>query len=103
MLNPYKIVYYPIAMDDVSSILDYISMDNPPSAIKLINKIDNAIKSLSEFPYKGVIPKDFYLKSKKYRMLIIDSYIVFYSINESLSVIEIMRVLSSKQNYSTLL
>jgi toxin ParE1/3/4 len=103
MHKPYKVIYYPIAMDDVSNILDYISIDNPPAAIELIHKIDNAIKSLSEFPYKGVIPRDFYLKSKKYRMLIIDSYIVFYIINESLSVIEIMRVLSSKQNYSTLL
>lgn len=103
MLKLYRVIYYPTAMDDVNNILDYISIDNPPAAIELINKIDDAIKSLSEFPYKGVTPKDFHLKSKKYRMLIIDSYIVFYIVNETLSVIEIMRVLSSKQNYSTLL
>jgi len=51
----------------------------------------------------GVTPKDIHLKSKNYRMLIVDSYIVFYIINEILSVIEIMRVLSIKQNYLTLL
>jgi toxin ParE1/3/4 len=103
MHKPYKVIYYPVAIDDVSNILDYISKDNPPVAIELIDKIDNAIQSLSEFPYKGIIPRDFYLKSKKYRMLIIDSYIVFYIVNDSLTVIEIMRVLSSKQNYSALL
>ena len=103
MHKPYKVIYYPIAMDDVSNILDYISKDNPPVAIELIDKIDNSIQSLSEFPYRGIIPRDFHLKSKKYRMLIIDSFIVFYIVNESLTVIEIMRVLSSKQNYSALL
>jgi toxin ParE1/3/4 len=99
----YKVIYYPVAMDDIINILDYISIDNPPAAVELMNKIDESIKFLSEFPYKGAIPKDFHLKSKKYRMLIIDSYIVFYIVNETLSVVQIMRVLSSRQNYSSLL
>ena len=99
----YKVVYYPIAIDDVNNILNYISIDNPPAALELVNKIDNTISSLSQLPYKGVTPKDIHLKSKNYRMLIVDSYIVFYIVNEILSVIEIMRVLSSKQNYLSLL
>lgn len=103
MLKPYKVIYYPAAIDDVNNILNYISIDNPPATIELINKIDAAISSLSEFPYKGVTPKDFHLKSKNYRMIIIDSYIVFYLLNDSLSIIEIMRILSGKQNYSFLL
>lgn len=78
-------------------------MDNPPVTIELINKIDVAISSLSQFPYKGITPKDFHLKSKNYRMFVVDSYIVFYIVNDVLSVIEIMRVLSGKQNYSSLL
>lgn len=103
MHKPLKVIYYPAAIDDVNNILSYISIDNPPAAIEFINLIDIAISSLSEFPYKGVTPKDFHLKSKNYRMLIIDSYIVFYIVNDALSVIEIMRVLSGKQNYSSLL
>jgi toxin ParE1/3/4 len=103
MPNFYKVIYFPIAIDDVNNILNYISIDNPPVALELINKIDYAISSLSQFPYKGVSPKDYHLKSKNYRMLIIDSYIVFYIVNDTLSIIEIMRVLSSKQNYLSLL
>ena len=99
----YKVIYFPIAIDDVNNILNYISIDNPPAAIELINKIDYIISSLSQFPNKGVTPRDFHLKSKNYRMLIVDSYIVFYIVNDILSNIEIMRVLSSKQNYLSLL
>ena len=103
MPDLYKVIYFPIAIEDVNNILNYISIDNPPVALELINKIDYSIRSLSRFPYKGVSPKDYHIKSKNYRMLIIDSYIVFYVVNDILSIIEIMRVLSSKQNYLSLL
>src|SRR5665647_1647344 len=99
----FEVIYYPTATYDVNNILNYISIDNPPAAIKLINKIDGAISSLSQFPRKGITPKDFNLKSKNYRLLIVDSYIVFYIVNDLLSVIEIMRVLSSKQSYLSIL
>lgn len=103
MSKPYKIIYYPTAMDDVRSILNYISIDNPPVVYQLIDKIDHAVHSLADFPSKGAIPKDMQLNTKQYRMLIIESYIVFYIPNHTLSDIEIMRVLSSKQNYKSLL
>ncbi|MCC5912560.1 MAG: type II toxin-antitoxin system RelE/ParE family toxin [Clostridiaceae bacterium] len=103
MSNSYKIVYYPTATEDITGILDYISIDDPPSAYKLIEKINTSIGSLALFPYKGMAPRDFHLKSKGYRMLIIDSYIVFYLVNDSSQLIEIMRVVSSKQNYKTFL
>ncbi|WP_339365235.1 type II toxin-antitoxin system RelE/ParE family toxin [Vallitalea maricola] len=91
MSKPYKIIYYPTAMDDVRNILNYISIDNPPAAYQLIDKIDHAVQSLADFPSKGTIPKDLQLKTKQYRMLIIESYILFYIPNHTLSEIEIMR------------
>ncbi|SET42892.1 Plasmid stabilization system protein ParE [Natronincola peptidivorans] len=103
MSNSYKIVYYPVATEDIIGILDYISIDDPPVAYKLIDKINVSISSLALFLYKGTIPRDFYLNSKGYRMLIIDSYIVFYLVNDSSRIIEIMRVVSSRQNYKTFL
>ena len=103
MTKLYKVIYYPTAVDDVNYILKYISIDNPSASVELINKIDYSINSLTQFPYKGVTSKDFHLKSKGYRMLIVDSYIVFYLVNDILFVIEIMRVLSSKQNYLSIL
>lgn len=103
MSNSFKIIYYPSATEDITSILDYISIDDPPAALRLIDKIDASIDSLSLFPYKGVVPKDFFLKSKGYRMLIIDSYIVFYLVNSPMKTVEIMRVVSGKQNYKSFL
>ena len=103
MPSNFKIIYYPAAEDDIKSILDYITIDNPSAAYDLIEKIDETISALSLFPYAGSIPNDLNLKSKNYRMLIIDSYIVFYIVSEQSTTVEIMRVLSGKQNYNNLL
>ncbi|QUH26179.1 type II toxin-antitoxin system RelE/ParE family toxin [Serpentinicella alkaliphila] len=103
MSNLFKIIYYPTATEDIIGILDYISIDDPPSAIKLVDKINESIGALSLFPYLGTVPRDFYLKSKGYRILITDSYIVFYLVDDSSQVIEIMRVVSYKTNYKTFL
>lgn len=103
MSKSYRIIYYPTATEDIISILDYISIDAPSAANNLIDKINESISSLSSFPFKGTVPRDFYLKSKGYRMLIISSYIVFYLVNESSEVVEIMRVVSSRQSYRSFL
>ncbi|HCJ57811.1 type II toxin-antitoxin system RelE/ParE family toxin [Lutispora sp.] len=72
-------------------------------AYKLIVKRQFLHITLSPFPYKGVVPKDFFLRSKGYRMLVIDSYIVFYLVTSLMQTIEIMRVVSGKQNYKSFL
>lgn len=103
MSKSYRIMYYPTATEDIVNILDYISIDDPSSANNLIDKINTSIGSLSLFPFKGTVPKDSHLKSKGYRMLKVGSYIVFYLVNESSEVVELMRVVSSRQDYRTFL
>jgi toxin ParE1/3/4 len=103
MSSSFEIIYYPAAINDIKSILDYISTDNPSAGISFIEKINTTIGQLSQFPLLGSIPKDTILQSKNYRMLIIDNYIAFYFADENKKVVEIMRVLSSKQNYKTIL
>lgn len=46
---------------------------------------------------------DEFLKSKGYRKLIIDNYIVFYLVDEGNKQVIIMRVLYGKQKYEDLL
>jgi toxin ParE1/3/4 len=103
MPNPYKISYYSTATEDIINILNYISTENPTAAIKLIDKIDESIKMLADFPFMGTTPNDTYLRNKKYRLLIIDNYIVFYIPTDETKEVEIIRVLSSKQNYMSFL
>ena len=103
MSENYSIIYKESSQNDILSILDYISTDNPDAASVLIKKITDTIGNLSEFPFIGALPKEAELRIKGYRILIINSYIVFYVPVQSLKETRIHRVLSSRQNYSKFL
>ena len=96
----FKIVYLPVAQEDLLDILDYIKKDNPAAAVQFIERIDKTIGKLSTFPYLGKVPKDDRLKVMGYRMLIIDNFIIFYVVKK---VIEIRRVIHGSRRYEFLL
>ena len=96
-----NIHYLSVAEKDITEIIDYISKDNPNAAIWLIDKIDERIKELSDFPEIGKTPHDERLKQLGYRILIIDNYLVFYIIKKQ--EIEIRRILHGKRKYEFLL
>lgn len=100
MNKKYEVHYLPAAEQDITDILEYIRKDNPSAAFKLINEIDETISKLEDFPNMGVIPKDLRLKSLNYRMLIIDNYLVLYTIKDQR--IEIRRIVHGKRKYSFL-
>ncbi|SFR08126.1 type II toxin-antitoxin system RelE/ParE family toxin [Desulfoscipio geothermicus] len=66
------------AEQDLAEIVDYISNDNPAAALKLAENIEQSILQLEDFPLIGAIPKNRRLTRQGYRILIVDSYLVFY-------------------------
>lgn len=101
MKKKHKIHYLPIAQQDLVEIFDYIMNDNPKAAVEFIDKIDKSISKLQTFPKLGVVPKDDRLEFMGYRMLVIDNYLVFYVIRES--IVEIRRIIHGSRKYSFLL
>ncbi len=101
MKKKHKIKYLPIAQQDLVDIFDYIKEDNPSAAATFIDKIDKSISKLELFPQLGVVPKDDRLEFFGYRMLVIDSYLVFYVIIENR--VEIRRIIHGSRKYSFLL
>lgn len=101
MSNNFEILYLPIAEKDLTDIIEYISLDDPNSALKLLDEIDNSISKLSDFPYMSCIPKDSRLQYLNYRILVVSSYLVFYVVKDNY--IEIRRILHGKRKYDFLL
>lgn len=96
----FPIKYLPSAAQDITEIIEYISLDNPPASLNLLNKFDESISILAHFPFSGSIPKDFRLQHLNYRALV-QSYIVFYVAQDDF--IEIRRVFHAKRKYDFLL
>ena len=80
MANKYIIRYLPVAVDDLISIFDWIASDSPDRGADFIGKIDQRIGSLKMNPFLGRVPRDEKLKNSGYRLLVIESYLVFYVI-----------------------
>ncbi len=76
-----KIIWSPLALDRLTEISDFISLDKPNAAIEWINSIFNSVENLKSFPESGrKVPE---LENIKYRELIIGNYRVIYKITES--------------------
>ena len=99
----YSILYLPIAEEDLKIIFEYILADDSLTAIKILDQFDETIDHLATFPYMGTIPRDSNLAQMNYRFLVVETFLVFYVVLEESHVVEIRRILSSKQKYDALL
>ncbi|MEW6006413.1 MAG: type II toxin-antitoxin system RelE/ParE family toxin [Stygiobacter sp.] len=99
--DKYQIRLLRIAEEDFNEIISFIADDNPNAANSIADKIEKKIELLSENPKLGRIPRDEDIRNLGYRYIIVQSYIVFYTIEERTIIIH--RILHGARNYKTLL
>ena len=92
--------YLATAVRDLEDIFDYIAKDRPAAAVSLLDKLDHTISQLADFPEMGVVPKDDRLKRLGYRLLIIESYLVFYVVK--FETVQIRRIIQGDRQYGFL-
>ena len=96
MADRYILRYLPAAVDDLVSIFDWIANDSPVRATAFVDEIDQRIGRLQTHPLLGCIPRDDKLRDAGYRVLVIESYLVFYIVRRK--TVEIRRVLHGSRN-----
>jgi toxin ParE1/3/4 len=70
--------YLPAAESDLIGIYSWIVKDSPARAVSFLERIDKRIGSLAVHPNLGRVPKHPKLQEAGYRVLMIESYLVFY-------------------------
>ncbi len=90
-----------IAEEDFTEIISFIAAENVKAASNLTDKIEKNLELLSDNPLLGKSPSDSDLKLLGYRYLIIENYLIFYTIDNR--TIFIHRILHGARNYKTLL
>jgi toxin ParE1/3/4 len=99
--NKFSIRFLSIAEEDFAEIISYIAADNTKAAENLANKIEKDLELLSDNPLLGKTPSDSDLKLLGYRYLIIENYLIFYTIEKR--TILIHRMLHGARNFRSLL
>jgi toxin ParE1/3/4 len=97
----YSLRYLPVSQADIVEIFDYIAQDSPNRALSFVEKLDRRIVSLEQHPLLGRIPRHPKLREYGYRVLVIESYLVFYIIRGQM--VEIHRVVHGSRNLAHLI
>ena len=90
-----------IAEDDFNEIIAYIAAENRAAAEMIATKIERNLTRLSFYPYFGKIQKDEELGRLGYRFLVVEDYLIFYTIEEQ--IILIHRIIHGARDYLSLL
>ena len=69
-----------LAAQDLLDIVSFVAADNLPAALALADRIERDLERLGRHPYLGRIPNDERLATLNYRILVIETYLVFYKI-----------------------
>lgn len=97
----YQIRLLKAAEEDFVEIISFIAIDNPVAANNIADKIENALEALTGNSKLGRIPRDEEIKNLGYRYLIVQKYIIFYTIEKK--TILIHRILHGARNYKSIL
>ncbi|HZK33165.1 MAG TPA: type II toxin-antitoxin system RelE/ParE family toxin [Tissierellaceae bacterium] len=101
----YKILRTDKAEDQLRDIIYYIA-DNSGSvdtALKYLEKIEESINRLKEFPNSGVIPRYSILKKQGYRVVIVEKHLIFYKVNEENKTVIIYVIVDGRREYKNLI
>lgn len=102
MKQPKRIVrLLQAAEQDFEEIITYIAIDNPSAAKTLAEKIEKNLSNLSAYPFIGTIPEEKELASMRYRFLVAQNYLLFYTIEKR--AILVHRIIHGARDYLSLL
>ena len=101
----YQIRITRIAEQDLNDAADYIEfvLKNPIAADRLFDLAEEAISSLSQLPHIHPLVDDPVLRAWGIRYITVNNYLAFYTIDDSQSVVFIIRFLYGKRNWIPLL
>jgi len=105
MANSFSLKFTRKSEEDLDEIYAYIGIQLSAltAALDIMDKIQNSITRLKDFPYCGSQVLDEPLRRKGYRKLIIENYIVFYLVDEEEKQVVIMRVIYGATDYQNVL
>lgn len=93
------------AEDQLRDIIYYIADDSGSVdiALKYLDKIEESIDRLKQFPNSGSIPRYSILKKQGYRVAIVEKHLIFYKVNEENETVIIYAIVDGRREYKNLI
>ena len=91
-----RVIWAEPALQDLDAIADFIALDDPGAAKRLVRTVFERVDQLGEFPELGSRPKD--LRNTPHRRLVVKPILLYYRIVGSR--IHIVYVTRSERRFS---
>ena len=102
MSKTYKINWANVAENDLIEIIEYISIDSPADALKILRKIKKMASSLHSLPERGrVVPELQDQAILIYREIVIPPWRIIYRISDN--DVYVLTVLDARRNVEDIL
>ena len=101
----YKVMRTDKAEDQLRDIIYYIADDSGgiDTALKYLDKIEESINRLKEFPNSGSIPRYSILKKQGYRVVIVEKHLIFYKVSEENKTVIVYAIVDGRREYQNLI
>jgi toxin ParE1/3/4 len=96
-----EIHFLPVAEEDLVEILSYVGSDNPSAAISLQEAFERSFLLLCRHPRMGRIPEEEELNRIGYRYIVVENYLVFYTVEGDEIVVH--RIVHGARDYLSIL
>ncbi|RLC17340.1 MAG: plasmid stabilization protein [Deltaproteobacteria bacterium] len=98
----HEIIWTNVAENDLKNIIEYISIDSPQTALKILSKIKQKTSDFYLFPERGrIVPELQEQGISQYRELVITPWRLIYKIVERK--IFVLAMIDSRQNVEDIL
>jgi len=104
-MSRYRVDISAPAENDLWDIVRHISTQlmAPSSALNMIETFEQALSGLSEMPQRCPLVSDERLSQMGYRMLLVNNYIVFFSVDEEHKAVDVERILYGRRDWLSIL
>ena len=104
-MDTYEVRITSIALEQINKIREYILYElcSPIAAKKLLEYFYKGINSLSVFPERHKVVKEYPWGDEGVRKLIVKNYFVYYIVDTGSKIIQVLGVIYSKQDQENIL
>src|SRR6266545_3048453 len=86
------VLVLPRAIDDLDEILTYIAKDSPQNAVRVIDRLWNAMHSLDQLPFRYKVHEHRRDPEKTVRSMPVPPFIVYYRVDQTRGIVRILTV-----------
>lgn len=101
----YRLLQTQRAKDQLIEIALYIAEESGDvdTALRVVDKLEEAMRKLTEMPNRGALPRDATLRKQGHRVVVCEPYLIFYRCDDEAKTVIVTAVLHSRRDYVNLI